>query len=201
MKCNNVIYRHLWLYRVIMRLLYWEPYGKRFRHVCQQLRETDSSVLELCFADVVVADYCRRHSRAWTGIDQSDAFVAYARRHRFDARQADLLRPDKLPLCDVCIMMGSLYQFRGELEDLFFRIKACSARFILSEPVNNWTCSTGLRRIMAVWLTRTEPYADPFRFTELSLVQTLNAMQHDIGFEYRIVHTARDMVVEIIWLK
>ncbi|MEO5368095.1 MAG: hypothetical protein H7831_17430, partial [Magnetococcus sp. WYHC-3] len=190
-----------WIYRTVMQILYRGQYQNRFQRVCRQLRETDRTVLELCFADVVVANYCRRHSMAWTGIDQSDAFVALARRRQFDARQADLLRPEKLPLCDVCVMMGSLYQFRGELEDLFLRIKACSSRFVLSEPIRNWTHSNGLLRFMATRLTRTEPYTEPFRFTARTLVQTLNRLQNAIGFEYRIVHTDRDMLVEVTWLK
>ncbi len=198
---NTAIYRHLWIYRMVLRILYRGQYRDRFSRACQQLRETDRTVLELCFADVVVADYCRRHAMAWIGIDQSDAFVAYARRHRFDARQADLLLPAKLPRCDVCVMMGSLYQFKGELENLFFRIKACSSRLVLSEPVTNWAHAKGLRRLLAACFTCAEPHADLFRFTEPSLVQTLTALQCDVGFEYRVVHTARDMLVEVTWLK
>ncbi len=198
---NNILYRHLWLYRTVMQILYRGRYTDRACLVCQQLRETDRKVLELCFADTLIANHCRRQVIAWTGLDQSAEFVARARRRGFDARPADLRQPPPLPACDVCIMMGSLYQFNGSLEDLFSRIKASSGRFILLEPVKNWTHTRGLLRSLAIRLTRMEPHTEPFRFTSYSLVQTLNRLREAIGFEFRVAQATRDMLVEVTWLK
>ena len=183
-----------------MNLLYRGQYAERFRQVCLLLRETDEAVLELCFGDVAIARYCRQHGKRWIGLDASDEFVSHAVNRGLDARTANLLRPGVLPSCDVCIMMGSLYHFKAHLAELFPRIKDASSRLILSEPVRNWTHANGLLRVLAKVLTRTDAQAENFRFTEMTLKQTLDELRKVVGFEYRVVSVARDMIVEVVWL-
>jgi hypothetical protein len=152
-----------------MAVLYKGQYQERFRRVCRLIRESDTTVLELCFGDVEVAGYCRAHGKRWTGLDASDEFVAHAANKGFDARKADLLQSAALPTCDVCVMMGSLYHFKTQLPELFLRIKSASSRFVLSEPVRNWTHANGLLNRLATVLTRTDAQVETFRFTEASL--------------------------------
>jgi hypothetical protein len=195
------LYRHPWLYRLSMLLLYGRDAALRRERVCACLRPDDRVVLELCFGDVALAAACRRRARRWIGLDNSRAFVAHARRRHFDARLADVRRSMPLPRCDVCVMMGSLYQFRHTLAGLFLRIRACSGRLILSEPVQNWVHAGGWRRRLAWRLTRASPLEEPFRFDAGSLPETLRALQEEVGFDYRVVHSARDMLVEVTWSK
>jgi hypothetical protein len=182
-----------------MGLLYRGRYSERFESVCALIRENDRAVLELCFGDVAVAARCRQRGVCWTGLDLSEAFVAHAVKLGFDARQADLLRGEALPACDLCVMMGSLYHFERNLPELFARVKRSSARFVLSEPVRNWTHAGGLRRYLAMRLTRAGARDEVFRFTEASLTQALDRLRLDVGFEYRVVSVAHDMIVEVVW--
>jgi hypothetical protein len=196
---SSIIYRSVGIYRLVMNVLYRGRYRERFASVCELIRETDRSVLELCFGDVVVAGYCRRHGVSWTGLDLSEAFVAYAAHQRFDARLANVMQPGALPACDVCIMMGSLYHFNAQLPDLFRRLKAAAPRLLLSEPVRNWTHASGGLRFLARKLTRAETQEETFRFDETSLLRALGELKAEVGFDYRVVSVARDMVVEVVW--
>ncbi len=196
-----MIYRHVGLYRLVMTLLYHGRYRARFRQVCELIRPSDKKVLELCFGDVFVAEHCRKAGVVWTGLDSSGEFVASAVRRGFDARRADLLKAEALPACDLCVVMGSLYQFHAGLDALFARMKAASSRLVISEPVRNWTHANALLRALARAFTRTDAQEETFRFTEASLRQTLAALGERIGFTHRVVSVARDMVVEVVWSK
>jgi hypothetical protein len=195
----SIIYRSIVLYRLIMGLLYRGRYRARFGPVTDLIRESDQCVLELCFGDVVVAETCRRLGVNWVGLDVSPAFVQHALRSGYDARQADLLRGAPLPTCDLCVMMGSLYHFESCLSELFTRIKRVSKRLVISEPIQNWTSGRGIRRCLAIALTRASNRTQAFRFTETTLLQTLDRLSREVGFEYRVVSMSRDMVVEVIW--
>ena len=195
-----MIYRNVWLYRIVMNLLYRGHYRARFRRVTGLIRDTDQRVLELCFGDVAIAEFCRQRGKQWTGLDISAPFVAYAARRHHDARQADVLRTPSFPACDVCIMMGSLYHFQRNLPDLFDRIRKASPRLVLSEPVRNWTHANRLLRFLARKGTRAGSGEETFRFDEHSLRLALNALKERAGFDYRVVEVARDMIVEVVWL-
>ena len=195
----SIIYSSIRLYRLVMGVLYRGRYRARFDPVIHLIQETDSSVLELCFGDVVVAEACRRRGVNWIGLDASPVFVAHALRSGYDARQADLQTRDPLPTCDLCVMMGSLYHFESCLSELFTRIKRVSKRLVISEPIQNWTSGSGIRRCLAIALTRAGNRAHPFRFTEASLLQTLDRLSQEVGFEYHVLGVSRDMIVEVIW--
>jgi len=196
---RSIIYRQVWLYRLVMTLLYRGSYNARFERVCALLRDEDRSVLELCFGDVAIAEFCRQNGKAWVGMDVSEAFVAFAERRGFDARRQDVQSTEVFPACDVCIVMGSLYHFEEQLSALFGRIKRASSRMIISEPVRNWTQARGVRGFLARKLTGVGAREERFRFDEASLVRTLDALRDEVGFTYRIVDVSRDMIVEVVW--
>jgi len=197
----SVLYRHPWLYRVAMRFLYGREAEARVNRVCARLGPPDGVVLELCFGDLQIAEHCRRQGLGWIGIDRSLAFVQRARRRGFDARCRDVRDSDALPHCHTCVMMGSLYQFHEDLSALFRRMAACSDRLVLSEPVRNWTHGPWPLRMLAAWLSRTDTRSERFRYDATTLPRALQALQGELGFAYRVLHTARDMLVEVRWSK
>lgn len=196
---RSLIYRNLWFYRLVMNLLYQGHYRMRFERVFSLIRNEDRTVLELCFGDVAIADLCRSRGKTWIGSDMSDAFVSNAARKGFDARKQNVLQVETFPLCDVCIMMGSLYHFKEQLPALFRRIKGASSRFILSEPTHNLTYADGMTGYLARKLTRAWEREDTFRFNEQSLIRTLKFLGEDVGFTYRVADVSRDMILEVIW--
>jgi len=184
-----------------MTLLYKGRYRTRFRQVCELMRDTEQTVLELCFGDVAIASYCRRQGKRWLGLDVNDTFVENAVRRGFEARKEDISQADVFPACELCIMMGSLYHFKAHLPDLFCRIKTASARWIISEPVKNWThASNPWLSLLARKGTRVGACEETFRFDERSLVSVLDELKISVGFNYRIVSVSRDMIVEVVWL-
>jgi hypothetical protein len=197
---SSIIYRSIVIYRLVMELLYRGRYRARFSPVIELISETDHRVLELCFGDIIVAEACRKKGVGWIGLDVSPAFVAHAVERGYDAKKADLLTSDPLPPCDLCVVMGSLYHFESCLGELFTRIKQSSRRFVFSEPILNWTSGGGIQRFLALALTHAGNRTQPFRFTQTTLIQTLDRLSREVGFEYRVVSVSRDMVVEVIWL-
>ena len=198
---RSIIYRNIRLYRLVMGFLYRGGYGARFMRVAGLIGEADRTVLELCFGDVAIAEHCRQSGRTWVGLDMSDEFVAHAVKLGFDARKQDVLRTEAFPVCDVCVMMGSLYHFAPQLRVLFRRIEKASTRFLLSEPVKNWMQAKGALGFLARKLTKAGDREETFRFDEPSLVRTLEALKAEMHFNYRVVSVARDMVVEVVWSK
>lgn len=196
---SSFIYRRVWIYRLAMTVLYRGSYRARFDRMAALLTASERSVLELCFGDTVFAELCRRQGRTWTGLDVNERFVARAAANGYDAHLLDLRHAADLPTCDVCVMIGSLYHFHAQLPELFERIKAVSGRFLISEPVQNWTHGNALLRGLARRGTRVGPDAETFRFNEASLRASLEALRGRVGFRYRVIHVARDMIVEVLW--
>ena len=199
MMSKSILYRNVRLYRLAMNVLYKGRYRERFERVCDLIWESDGTVLELCFGDVVIAEYCRQHRKKWIGLDVSGAFVKNAKGRGFDAHLQNLSAETALPVCDVCVMMGSLYHFKAQLPDLFKRIKGSSTRFVLSEPVRNWTHANVLFSFFARVLTRTDAQEETFRFDEGSLLHALDDLKAKVGFAYRVISVSRDMIVEVVW--
>lgn len=194
----SIIYRSIYLYRAVMWLLYRGKYRMRFARITELLRESDKAVVELCFGDIYIADYCKMRGKRWIGYDISEHFVAYAQKKGFDAKREDISLLEQFPESDVCIMVGSLYHFHTELRELFGKILRSAPRLILSEPVVNWTNKGGIPSTLAQMLTGAGKGEESFRFDEASLIARLETLKKEFHFNYRIVQKDRDMLLEII---
>lgn len=198
-KSISIIYRNIFIYRLSMNLLYAFHYKNRFRQIISMIKPSDKRVLELCFGDIYIADFCRKTGRTWTGYDLNGGFVKYARSKGFEAREADISQLKELPKCDVCLMAGSLYHFSGALPALFKKIGRSSKRFILSEPVKNLTNAGGFLHWISNLLTNAGKGTENFRYNEKSLIKALEMERKASGFKYRIIPKGRDMLAEILW--
>ncbi|MBF0611804.1 MAG: class I SAM-dependent methyltransferase [Magnetococcales bacterium] len=191
----SLIYRHITLYRWTMSLLYHGQYEQRFMRIAHLLQENDKNVLELCFGDVVIANYCRNSQRNWTGMDINPAFVANARNQGFNAMVVDLALVDTLPKVDVCIMMGSLYHFHDQLERLFSLMCQAAPKIILTEPIRNLS----QRNDLLGWLARRSANVgkgdEAFRFNRESLLGALQTVGDCFSYSHTIISEGRDMVV------
>lgn len=128
---NSIIYRNITLYRTVMNLLYFGGYRNRFRDVTDQFKETDRSVVELCFGDTYVAQYCKQKGISWTGYDLSDYFVQNAVDQGYDAHHSDILKEPFLKKADVCVMIGSLYHFEKNIGQLLSTLLSTSPTIII----------------------------------------------------------------------
>lgn len=193
---TSVVYRNIHVYRVVMNLLYGGKYRRRFDDVIAVLGPDVRSVVDLCFGDTVVADWCRERGIAWTGVDLNATFCATAVQRGHRAVHDDLFAVD-LPRADVFMMAGSLYHFHDQLPALFDRIWAKTSRMVLSEPVRNLSSLGGP---IGWWARRSADAGDghaAFRFTEATLIAALEREQARHPFDYRVVSVGRDALVEL----
>ncbi|MBI3573425.1 hypothetical protein HY090_00045 [Candidatus Kaiserbacteria bacterium] len=177
-----------------MLLLYKGKYYERFTHIAKYL--TGKSVVELCFGDTILADYCRENSIRWIGIDVNQTFVKAAIKKGFDAHCADIASAESFPSADTIVMSGSLYHFHDSLHNLFKKMLASAPVVVISEPIVNLSQVQGIIGAAARSLVTVKGKKQPFRFTEPSLKDALKAVCRKLNCTYEIAERfSKDLIV------
>jgi hypothetical protein len=180
-----------------MKLLYRGKYRQRFEQVTPLL--DGKSVVELCFGDVQIAQYCARNHIRWTGFDVNPAFVAYALREGFQAQCTNLATIETLPRADVCVMIGSLYHFHHDFAAILTKMLRSAPKVVLSEPVRNLTNRQDWIGKLASRSARITNKDESFRFTKGSLLQLLSDYSKPLGFTYQVVKEFdKDLIVVLV---
>lgn len=193
----SLIYRNIFWYRLIMSILYLGGYKKRYKLLFQNIK-TDKSVLELCFGDILLAEFCKKHNISWTGLDINSGFVNRAKGKGFNATQCDIAETDFFPKADICFMSGSLYHFADNADDIFRKMLEASERIIISEPVKNISESKGLLGYIAKRSANSGKKHEIFRFNEILLMKLLEKEKSNFGFNYRVIERyKKDLIIEI----
>ncbi len=197
---TSLVYRNIFIYRLVMNLLYLGKYVRRFDPVIAEIRKlpTGTPVLELCFGDIYVADFCKKQGYPWTGLDINDHFVRLAKRAGFDARRTDLSREERLPNAGACVMMGSMYHFYDCPEEILQKMFRSADLLIISEPVVNLSARNGV----IGWFARKNANAgkreEQFRFDHGSFRSMLEANSIKLGFKIEEIHDGKkDLVVKL----
>lgn len=179
-----------------MSLLYKGNYYKRFEPITTQIE--GKKVTEICFGDILIADYCKKHKLAWIGIDTNEVFIKNAVKKGFYAQLADIEKLAEFPKADTCIISGSLYHFHENLESLFTKMLACAPHVIISEPVINLSNNKGIIGKLAKASANVNGKKQAFRFTEKTLVEALNILSKKLNFEYSVVDRInKDLIIVI----
>jgi hypothetical protein len=177
-----------------MRLLYQGRYKQRFNQITPLLK--GENIVELCFGDIYIAEYCRQHQKNWLGLDINEAFVDYAIRKGFKARHANLKTIESLPTCDHCVIIGSLYHFYDVLEDTLAKMIKSASQVIISEPVINLTNRQDWIGRIAAKSARITESDETFRFTEKSLLEALQTVGRKLHFNVTIINRyGKDLIV------
>lgn len=179
-----------------MSLLYKGNYYKRFEPILKQI--SGKKVTEICFGDTVIAEYCKKNSIDWKGIDINDVFVKNALKKGLSAERNDILSIPKLPEADTCIICGSLYHFYISLESLFTKMLECAPLIIISEPVLNLSNNKGIIGKLAKASANVDGKKQAFRFTEETLLAALNNLKEKLKFEYTIVDRFEKDIIIVI---
>ena len=156
-----------------------------------------STVLELCFGDIIIAKECKKREIQWTGIDLNPVFVNFAQSLGYHAILEDVLLMEHIQPCDVCIMSGSLYHFHADIENIMAKLYASAPYVIISEPVVNLSSGKGFIGKLARIFTNAGKGNEDFRFNKISLIETLDKFRNELGFSYRVISVKRDMLIEI----
>jgi hypothetical protein len=110
-KSISIVYKNIYVYRLIMNILYGMKYKKRFDNIINLIESTEQDIIELCFGDIYIAKYAKENNKNWIGYDINQSFIDYANSCGYNAINKNIILMDKLPKNDLCIMVGSLYHF------------------------------------------------------------------------------------------
>jgi len=180
-----------------MNVLYLGRYRQRFQDINSVMAPDDRQIIELCFGDIYIAEYCKKSLRQWTGYDINDVFVNYALERGHNAVNADILSLKKLPYADVLIFAGSLYHFSKNLHQLWQLMTSCATKIILSEPIKNITSAKNFIGKIGARASAVRNGAEAFRFERDSLIQMLDCFQETYNFTYEIVSEKKDILIVI----
>ncbi len=193
----SLIYRNIWIYRLIMNLLYLGRYRQRFKDIINELGPDAEHVIELCFGDIHIAAFCKETGRHWIGYDINDVFVDYAVKHGFNAVNADILSLESLPRADVLVFAGSLYHFNENLDKIWQLMTSCAPRIILSEPIKNITSIKNIIGNIGARASTVRNGAEAFRFDRGSFIEMLDFYQEPYNFAYNVISEKKDILITI----
>jgi hypothetical protein len=181
-----------------MNLIYGGNYYARFKKIIELIEnEKPASILELCFGDTVIANYCKEKNIAWHGIDINNTFVEHAQTKGYKAIYGDILSSTSFIKSDICLISGSLYHFNDEQRiQLFKKIFEATDTFIISEPVNNLSSRKGLIGFIARRSANAGKGHEHFRFNEQTFIAMLEEYKKQISFQYTIAgYVKKDIIV------
>jgi hypothetical protein len=168
---RGIIYQNICIYRMVMNLLYGFSYKKRFRLIAPHIQGL--KVNELCFGDLIIAQYCRKNMVTWHGYDINERFVSRANGKNFSATLCDLEKQKSLPDSDTCIIVGSLYHFKKNPEHIYDLMFSTATRIIISEPVKNLSSKKNFIGRLAAKMSDAGSGAESFRYNETELLKSI----------------------------
>lgn len=200
MKGESFVYKHLYVYRAVMNILYGGGYRQRFEQVSKQIKDlpANSQILELCFGDTYLADYCRKMNYRWKGLDLNRHFVSEAQNRGYDALYTDVSTCDRLPEADVCVIVGSLYHFHPNIFPLLTKMASSADTIIISEPVSNLSAKNGILGFIAKRSAGVGKGHEMFRYNADSFMRVIHESIVQLNFSIVAVNRyKKDLIVKL----
>ncbi|MCK4351964.1 glycosyltransferase [candidate division WOR-3 bacterium] len=133
-----LVYWHPIIYEIIMRFLYKKEYRKRLETISQEIG--DLSVLDLCCGTCGIYRYLK--TKDYLGLDINERFIRFAKASGIKVKYTDIENDDWPKDRDCIIIIGSLYQFIPQHEDIIKKaFHSARKKVIICEPILNWTSS------------------------------------------------------------
>jgi len=192
----SLVYKNIFIYRIIINILYGLKYKKRFENVVNLIANKDQKILELCFGDIYIAEFAKNNNKIWTGYDINQNFISFAKKGGYNAINKDIIELKSFPKSDVCIIIGSLYHFIHDLENILTKMLESSSKVIISEPIKNLSDHRYIG-FFAKKLANAGKGDEQLRFNEHSFLDILNKYKDKLSFNYKIVSIDRDILVII----
>lgn len=182
-----------------MQMLYGGKYYQRFDPVKKIIAEKKcKSVIEICFGDTVIAEYCKKHSIPWRGIDRNEKFVNRAKKMGFDARCEKISAEMKWEDSHCYLLIGSLYHFKEQSADLLKGLLHFTPLLILNEPVSNVSSGKGFSAKLGAKLSDVGDGPESFRFTKKSLEEMISGICKNLPYNYYIAYESKKDVTIVL---
>lgn len=158
-----------------MNLIYFGKYKSRFKEITNIIESINpNSVLELCFADIKVARFCKSQKIRWKGIDINQNFVTFAKKKYFNVQKQDINMFDfNSESFDLVLIIGSLYHFRKNLDSFLHKIFISTDKLLISEPTTTLTQNYPRLKNIFYFLSGIENTLDFERYTNETLKKDL----------------------------
>lgn len=191
---QSLIYNNIFVYRLLMNVLYLGKYNRRFERIIKIIKNSNSTnIIELCFGDTYIAEYCKKNDIHWTGYDLNESFVNRAKKLNHNAILKDITSIDQFNKCDTSIIIGSLYHFKEEAISIIRKMIQSSKQVIISEPIKNLTSSDGIIGFIAKKSTNAGKGNETFRFSKESFIKMID----ELKIPYKIISIDKDILIEI----
>jgi hypothetical protein len=188
---SSIIYKNITIYRTVMQLLYNGKYMERFEPIKKILHEKKpKDLVEFCFGDTIIAEFCKKQNINWRGIDLNENFVERAVKKGFDADKGDIDFKTEIPKSEAKLIMGSLYHFQKDVIPFLLNVLSTTQLFILNEPVSNLS-QKKITSNMAGKLSDTGKGAENFRYTKTDLVKLAEEICEISPFSFYIAHEGK----------
>lgn len=184
-----------------MNILYFGKYNKRFKVITDILsqRTNNKKIVELCFGDTYIANWCKESNIEWIGYDINPNFINFAKLRGFEAYYFDLLDFKDMSECNTAVMIGSFYHFHKHAEATVEHIMKFTDRFILSEPIKNLSSSKGFVGYLAKRVTKSGRGNEKFRYNYETLKNTLKSTKLEQYKIKELLRSDREVIFEIAW--
>lgn len=197
MVSKSLVYKNIYWYRTLLNVLYFGKYYSKFKDIINLFDKKTKSVVELCFGDILIADYCKKNDIKWIGYDTNESFIEYATSKSFNVVNADIMQFSDFPKADLCLISAALYHFHDNLEFLFNKMLSCSPIIIISEPVKNICSYNRITRYLAGKCSNAGYRDENFRFNEKLLIQNIENLKNIFNFKYEVVSVKREILIKI----
>ena len=181
----SFVYRNIFIYRLVLFFLYLGQYNRRYKTIIDQIDlNTDKLVVELCFGDVFVANWCKKKNISWIGFDINDAFIKYAELKKFDVQKKYIDEKTNFGQSDLIIVSGSLYHFKNNINIFLDNILRQTNKLIIQEPVFNWITIKYLGNFIKTFTNvNGKEYDLRFTFDELKKIfNSLNKKKYKVQY-------------------
>ena len=197
---TSLIYKNRFIYKLIVNILYLGKYVEKFDDIVKLIDpKKEKSIVELCYGDVYIAEWCKANTVNWTGFDINQKFVNFALKQGFNAICLDLKKAKVLPIVDTFIIVGSLYHFHEMLDEFLLIIMNSCSRLMISEPIHTLSNSGGLIGRIARHSANAGNGPEEFRYDKEKLTKILTELCEDRWILHIVNDQKRDIILEITW--
>lgn len=177
---NSLVYRNIYLYRIILNFLYFGKYKHRYNSIINQINTNyDKEIIELCFGDTIIGEWCKNNNLNWLGIDINESFILNANKKELNVVREFIDENINLKKSDLVIISGSLYHFKNNIEKFIANILFNTKKLIILEPIFNLSNIRILKKFL-ISSSNIESKQHNFRFTKERLKDIFNKLDKSI---------------------